>query len=262
MVNLDSILQKLQTRQLGRSLQILDQCTSTNDVAAQQANAGARHGHTVLSEEQTSGRGRHGRTWLSPRGGIWLTTILRAPLTLHPLSNLTTIAALAVAKTIDSNLGVRARVRWPNDILVGDRKLAGIIVETKFKGNQLEYALVGVGINANFHSAMLGELSSKSTSLEDLLGSPVDRETIIALLLEEIESVYELASTNLNGAMRLLKELDCSLGRQVRIILQGEEVSGVIADYESFAKVRVKTTGGSYRSIETSSVISVEYPLF
>ncbi|MGD0176623.1 MAG: biotin--[acetyl-CoA-carboxylase] ligase [Candidatus Bathyarchaeia archaeon] len=258
----DSILGKLQTKQLGRSLQILDKCTSTNDVAAQRANAGAAHGHTVLAEEQTSGRGRQGRTWLSPRGGIWLTTVLRFPLTLDPLSALPIIGALAAAKTINSNPKVGARVRWPNDILVGDRKLAGVIAGTKFKGDQLEYALLGVGINANFHAVRLGELGPKSTSLQDLLGSPVEREAMIALLLMEIENVYELASSNLNGAMSLLNELDCSRGRQVTIKVEGEEVSGVVADYESFAIVRIKTANGSNRLIETSSAISVEYPHF
>lgn len=261
-LNRDSVLSKLRTKQLGQSLEILDRCTSTNDVAAQRANAGAPHGHTVLAEEQTSGRGRQGRTWLSPRGGIWLTTVLRSPLTLDPLSALPIIGALAAAKTINSNRKVGARVRWPNDILVGDRKLAGVIAETKFKGDQLEYAILGVGINANLHAARLGELGPKSTSLQDLLGSPVEREAMIALLLMEIENVYELASSNLNDAMRLLKELDCSRGRQVTIMVEGEEVSGVVADYDSFAIVRIRTASGSNRLIETSSVISVEYPHF
>jgi len=191
-----------------------------------------------------------------------LTTVLRPPLTLDPLSALPIIGALAAAKTINFNPGVAARVRWPNDVIVSNRKLAGVIAETKFKGNQVEYALLGVGINANFHSAELGDVGPKATSLEDLLGSPVDREAMIALLLTEIENVYELASSNLNGALRLLEELDCSRGRQVTIKLQGEEVFGVISDYESFAKVRITTANGSQRLIETSSVVSVDYGHF
>jgi len=261
-LNGDSVLRKLRTKHLGRPLEILDSCTSTNDVAAERANAGAPHGYTVLSEEQTAGRGRQGRSWFSPRGGIWLTTLLRPPLTLGPLNALPIIAALAAAKTINSSLGVKARVRWPNDIFVGGRKLAGVLAETKFKGNRLEYALLGVGINANFHSTTLAELSSKATSLEDILGSPVDREAIIALLLLEIENVYELASSNLNDAKLLLQELDCSRGRQVRIKLQGEEISGIMDGYESLTKVRIKTDAGSYRQVETSSVVGVEYPDF
>jgi len=261
-LNRDSILRNLRTKHLGRRLEILDSCTSTNDVAAQHAITGAPHGYTVLSEEQTAGRGRQGRTWVSPKGGIWLTILLRPPFTLDPLNALPLIAALAVAKTINSSIGVRARVRWPNDIFVGGRKLAGVLAETKFKGNQVEYALLGVGINANFHSTALGELSSKATSLEDLLGSSVDREAIIALLLLEIENVYELASSNLNDAMVLLQELDCSRGRQVRITFQGEEISGIMAGYESFTSVRIRTVEGRSRQVETSSVVGVEYPNF
>jgi len=259
--NLDrsSVLRRLRTKQLGRRLEILDECTSTNDVAAERANTGAPHGYTVLSEVQTSGRGREGRTWFSPKGGIWLTALLRPPFTLDPLNALPVIAAVAAAKTINSSLGVRARVRWPNDIFVDGRKLAGVLAEAKFKGNELEYALLGLGVNANFHSTTLGELSSKVTSLEDLLGSPVDREEIIALLLLEIENLYDLASSNPNGAKVLLEELDCSNGRQVRIRLQGEEISGIMAGYESFTTVRIRTVEGPNRHVETSSVVSVEY---
>ena len=258
----DSVLRKLRTKQLGRSLEVLDICTSTNDVAAQRANTGAPHGYTVLSEEQTAGRGRQGHTWVSTRGGIWLTTLLRPPITLIPLNALPIVTALATANTINSSLGVGARVRWPNDIFVGGRKLAGVLAETKFKGNQVEYALVGVGINANFHSTTLGELSSNATSLEELVGSPVDREAIIALLLLEIENVYELASANQNDAKIMLQELDCSRGRQVRIKLQGEEISGIMDGYESLTRVRIRTIEGSYRQVETSSVAGVEYPDF
>lgn len=191
-----------------------------------------------------------------------MTVLLRPPLTLDPLNALPLIAALAAAKTLNCSLGVKARVRWPNDIFVGGRKLAGVLAETKFKGNQVEYALLGVGINANFHSTTLGELSSKATSLEDLLGSPVDRGAVIALLLMEIENVYELASSNLDGAKVLLQELDCSSGRKVRIKVQGEEISGIMAGYESFTRVRIRTGEGPDRQVETSSVVGVEYPDF
>ena len=258
----DSVLRRLRTKQLGRRLEVLDGCTLTNDVAAERANTGAPHGYTILSEEQTAGRGRQGRTWFSPRGGIWLTTLLRPPLTLDPLNALPTIAALAAAKTINSSLGVSARVRWPNDIFVGGRKLAGVLAETKFKGNQVEYVLLGVGINANFHSTALGEPSSKATSLEDLLGAPVDREAIIALLLMEIENVYELASSNPDKAVALLQELDCSRGRQVRIKLQREEITGTMAGYDSLTRVRIRTVAGPYRLLETASVVGVEYTDF
>ena len=261
-LNGDSILRKLRTKQLGRRLEVLDECKSTNDVAAQHASTGAPHGYTILAEEQTAGRGRQGRTWVSPRGGIWVTTLLRPPLTLDSLNALPIIAALAVARAINSSQGVGARVRWPNDIFVGGRKLAGVLAETKFKGNQVEYVLLGVGINANFPSTTLGELSSKATSLEDLLGAPIDREAIIALLLMEIENVYELASSNPDEAVALLRELDCSRGRQVRIKLQGEEITGTMAGYESLTRVRIRIVAGRYRQVETGSVVGVEYTDF
>ena len=241
---------------------MLDVCTSTNDVAAQRANIGAPHGYTILSEEQTAGRGRQGRTWVSPTGGIWLTILLRPPFAPNSLNSLPIVAAIATAKTLNSNPGVRARIRWPNDIFVDDRKLAGILAETKFKGDETAYSLLGVGINANFHSTSLREPHPKATTLEDLLGSPVDREAIIARLLMELENIFNLASSNPNDAMVLLRSLDCSCGKEVRIGFQGEKISGIMDSYESFTKVRIRTIDGQYQQVETSSVVCVEYPNF
>jgi BirA family biotin operon repressor/biotin-[acetyl-CoA-carboxylase] ligase len=258
-LNRDLVLRRLATKQLGRSLQVLDECTSTNDLAAQMADAGAPHGYTVLAEVQTSGRGRHGRPWLSPRGGIWLSSVFHSPPAIDSVTVLPTVAALATAKTVASISGITARVRWPNDVVVGDRKLAGVIAEAKFEGNQLKYAVVGVGINANFHSHVLGVVGSTSISLEDLLGFGVDREQVVGLLLAELENVYDWASSDLNGAMRLLKDFDCSRERHVMIELQDEVVYGTVTGYESFANVQIKTASGSCRLIETGTVRRVEY---
>lgn len=189
-----------------------------------------------------------------------MTLVLRPPFGDAPVDGLPVIGALAVTRSINSSLAMEAKVRWPNDVVVGQRKLAGVIAETKFAGNQMQYALLGIGINANFHSKDIKEIGHTLTTLLDQLGSPVDREAIIALLLLEIENVYELASSNLNGAKVLLQELDCSRGRQVKIKVQGEEICGIMDGYESFTRVRIRTLEGSYRQVETSSVIGVEYP--
>jgi BirA family biotin operon repressor/biotin-[acetyl-CoA-carboxylase] ligase len=155
-----------------------------------------------------------------------------------------------------------ARVRWPNDIVADGRKLAGVLVETKFKGNELDYAVLGVGINANFPISVIGEVDQESTSLLDLVGSPVNRESLISSILYEIEYLNELISSNHpDVVVSLLERLECSRGKNVMVRLQQGEISGVFEGYEGLAKVRIAThrDRGTIETIDTSAVISAEY---
>jgi BirA family biotin operon repressor/biotin-[acetyl-CoA-carboxylase] ligase len=142
------IQSQLQTKRLGRELLVIDECTSTNDEASRIAERGARHGYTVLAEKQTHGRGRQAREWISPEGGIWMTTVLRPTSHFSHLDGLPLIGALATAVVLSSKQTVKALVRRPNDVMFQDRKLAGTMVEAKFSGNALAYALLGLGLNA------------------------------------------------------------------------------------------------------------------
>ncbi len=245
---------------MGRSLVVLETCSSTNDVAAKYALDGAPHGLTVIAEEQTAGRGRLGRRWLSPKGGIWFTIVLRDHVTTDICSSLPLTGALAVARTLKSTLGVLARVRWPNDIVIDGSKVAGVLVESKSKGNELDYVLLGVGINANFPTNLVREANPESISLLDLAGSPVNRERLIASILSEIEYLNELLTTNdSENVLSLLERLECSRGRNVSVRLEEGEISGVFEGYQGLSKVRIASRGGKIESIDTSAVISVEY---
>ncbi len=259
-ISQESILRELRTKFLGRSLVALEKCSSTNDVASRSALHGAPHGLTVVAEEQTAGRGRLGRRWLSPKGGIWFTVVLRDALSVDVCNSLPLTGALAVARTLESSLGVMARVRWPNDVVADGRKVAGALVEAKSKGNELDYALLGVGINANFSISLIKEVNQESTSLLDLLGSSVNRESLISSILSEIEYLNELISSKHSEVIvNLLERLECSRGKSIRVKLQRGEISGVFDGYESLTKVRIATHGGTVETIDTSSVISAEY---
>lgn len=256
----NSIVKGLRTKKLGRSLVVLQGCTSTNDAAAQSALEGAPHGFTVIAEEQSAGRGRQGRVWISPKGGMWLTVLFRAPFSVGSVNALPLIGALAIAKAMNSNLGVRSRVRWPNDVVVDHRKLSGVLVEAKSKGNELEYALLGMGINANFHTTAMKEIGQTSASLLEILGSPIDREPLFCSILQETERLYELLeSGDFGGVMKQLLSLECSRGKRVNLRLQDRGVEGVFDSYDGLTKVSIVTSAGLSETIETSSVASVVY---
>ena len=253
-----AIAQNLKTRHLGRKISITTECTSTNDIVKTSAGKGAPHGFVSISETQSAGRGRLGRPWISPVGGIWLSVLLR-PRGHQPfLDSLPLLGALAIAEAVSSQLRLKARVRWPNDVVVDDQKIAGVLAEAKSKGNELAYAILGLGINANFSIDEIGA-SSNAATLQSLLGAPIDRVALICSILLEVENLYEMLCAGMvEKIVSFLRELECSRGRSVSVKLQGRELLGIVDDYETLGRVRILTRHGS-QSVDTNALLSVEY---
>ena len=236
----------------------MHECTSTNDVAESSARIGAPHGFVSISETQSAGRGRLNRSWISPRGGIWLSILLRPPGRQSFPDSLPLLGALAIAKTVSSQLMLKARVRWPNDVVVDNRKIAGVLAEAKSKGNELAYAILGLGINANFNIDEIRE-TTNATTLQFLKGAPIDRVALICAVLFETENLYELLCTGkVEKIISLVREFECSRGRNVKVKLPSRELLGTVDDYETLGRVCILTPHESH-SIDTSTVLSVEY---
>lgn len=253
------ILRDLRTQWFGRSLVTVDECGSTNDVVKGLAENGAHHGLVVIAESQTAGRGRLGRAWYSPRGGIWLSILLKGQELPASLDSLPMVGALGIAKPLLERWRVKASVRWPNDVVVRWRKIAGVSVESKSKGNELLYAILGIGINANFDTNRIAAISGTSVSLLTILGEAVNRESLITAILSETEEMYEsLLTSGGEDLVALLRELDCSRGKFVRVTSAEREVAGIVDDYESLSRVRIRTPNG-LESLETNALVSVDY---
>jgi len=258
-IDKSALLQRLETKCFGRSLVLLDECTSTNDMAARIAAEGAPHGAVVIAETQLAGRGRHWRSWYSPRGGVWMSVLLKPEGHFFSIDSFPIIAAIAVAKTLAQRWRIRARVRWPNDVVLDDRKIAGILVESKAKGNELTYATIGVGINANVDTSHIESIKCSATSLSSTLNAPVDRVELIVTVLSNLEAMYEsIRAGDQRFALGLLAELDCSRGRQVRVRTADGELRGCFDSYESLSTARIRA-GGEITLVETNSAVSVDY---
>lgn len=211
-----------------------------------------------ISETQSVGRGRLGRSWVSPVGGIWLSILLRPPARQSFLDSLPLIGALGIAEAVDSKLGLKARVRWPNDVVVDDRKIAGVLAEAKSKGNELAYAILGLGVNANFNPDQI-DTSSNAATLQSLHGSPIDRIALVCGILFEVEQLYEmLCAGKAENIVSLVRGLECSRGRSVKVKLPNLEILGTIDDYETLGRIRILTPHGA-QSIDTTMLLSVEY---
>ena len=223
------------------------------------AKQGAPRGVVVITETQHAGRGGFGRVWYSPRGGVWLSILIKPQGSASSVHSLPLIAALAIAKVLVQNFTVTAGVRWPNDVVVGRQKIAGTLMESESKGNELIYAALGIGINANFETREVEAIRDSSTSLLTLTGKPINREELVVALLTEMEAMYESFQARGESAiMEVLRSLDWSRGRRVSVRTADRRIVGVFDDYMSLDRVQIATRSGP-QWVEASTLVSVDY---
>lgn len=242
---------ELQTFFVGRRLIYLTSTSSTMDVARGEAESGAEEGTAVLAEEQTAGRGRFGRQWLSPAGkNIYLTLLVRP--TVDQLRRLGVIAPLAVALAIEETTGLAPRIKWPNDVLLSGRKVAGILIETEFSGSEPRYALVGPGINVNFEIDPASEIAGIATSIKQELNAEASREAVLAALLNHMEALY--TAPDARAVHEAWKSRLETLGRNVTLTFRGESFNGHAEDVDDAGNLILRLADGSQRIFEAGEV--------
>ena len=227
---------------IGEPLEILDETTSTNDVAKRAAKNGAPQGATFVAERQTAGRGRQGRSWISERGdGLLVSVILRvgcAPANLPPLS---LVAGLAVCDAIAPFTSVAPRLKWPNDVWLAGKKVAGILVEASVAGDRVEYVVVGVGINV--HSRHFPEeIAAIATSIAIHSKEQPNRADLLARLLQGLDrDIAPVARHGLGIVQARIDAIDALRGSPVR----GELGEGLADGIDREGRLRVKTASGA-----------------
>ncbi|MGE0549630.1 MAG: biotin--[acetyl-CoA-carboxylase] ligase [Kofleriaceae bacterium] len=166
----------------------LDECGSTNDEAARLARAGARHGTVVIANRQRTGRGRNGRAWDSPASlGLYLSAVVRPPLPLVDVPPMTLAIGIGVCDAVRA-IGAPGMLKWPNDVLVGGKKVAGVLVEAQSQGPRVEAVIVGIGVNVAGRSDDLApDVAHRAITLEQAAGSSIDRDAFIATLFASVE---------------------------------------------------------------------------
>ena len=186
------VQQALTDARLGKSLHYFHEIGSTNGHARDLAEFGAAEGTVVVAESQNQGRGRLGRRWESPAfKNLYVSIILRPKLSPAHAAQVTLMAAVALADAVDVYIPGQAAIKWPNDILIGKKKLAGILTEASCDAAQVHYVILGIGINLNYASAtMPEEIRRRATSLLEVTGKPVHRESFLQGLLQGIERCY------------------------------------------------------------------------
>ncbi|MBI2930569.1 MAG: biotin--[acetyl-CoA-carboxylase] ligase [Planctomycetes bacterium] len=256
----DSIRARLHTRIVGRKIVCLEVCESTNDRAWQEALAGAPDGTTVFAEEQTKGRGRFGRTWFAPRGtAVLCSVVLRPQIQVERVPLITASAALAAAEAVEDIAGVEARIRFPNDVLVGGRKIAGILVESRFISSQPDLFIVGIGVNVAFGRADLPEdLREAATSLAIERGAEVSRVRVARALLEALDRWYREIDGGLRAIRKAWRERSAILGRKVRVRESGRTTVGVVDEVDPIEGLVLRLESGHVRAVRGEHVERLE----
>lgn len=251
-LDLDSVSRVLTTAWAGRRFVYLTETHSTQDVARAEAEAGAPAGTVVIAEAQTAGRGRFGRPWVSPPcQNLYLTMITR-PI-VQRLRLLSIVAPLAVTLAVEDVVGLEPRIKWPNDVLVGDRKLAGVLIESEIAGPEVKYALVGIGLNVNFDIDPDSEIADIATSLKREVGHEVSRERLLVALLSRFERSYEAAArgSEVHAAWRARLQ---TLGRQVRVTFRDQVYEGLAEDVDAAGNLVLLLPDGSRLTVEAGEV--------
>ena len=246
----------LNTKIIGRDIHHFDSVDSTMDIAFRLGISGAREGAVVCAEVQKKGRGRMGRAWTSPKSkGICISIILRPKLLPNETAKLTLLSAVAVSEAIRDIIGLLSYIKWPNDILINEKKVGGILTEMDAEMDIVKFAVIGIGINVNTNRSSLPD---KATSLKEEKGKPIPRVELLKEILRKIESLYLLLQKEgFSPIIERWRELSSTLGRRVKISYHKEYIEGEAIDVDLDGGLLIRNDTGFVKKIMAGDVVRV-----
>lgn len=256
LITQEAVSSNLNSQWLGKDLRFYDTIDSTNLEVRRLAEAGAEHGLTVIAEEQVSGKGRRGRSWLGKAGtGIWMSFLLKPEIALENSSMLTLITALAVAKAINEVTNVSCGIKWPNDLIVNGKKVCGILTELSAQMDELNYIVVGLGINVNMEK-FPDDLKDKATSLQIETGKRIYRAPLAAKVLEYFEKYYEqfIQTEDLSTFKDEYNHLLVHMNQKIRVIRGSKEMIYTSHGINERGELLAETASGKIESILSGEV--------
>ncbi len=250
----------VQAKVFGKSIAYRESVDSTNSAARQLADQGEPEGTLVIADEQTQGRGRFQRKWYSPaKSGIWMSLILRPNLSIVEAPRLTILTAAAVAKTLTKLSNQQAYIKWPNDILFDGKKICGILTEVNVEGNQINYVIVGIGINVNLREDELPiSLQPSVCSLQSFVQQPLKRASVVANILSTLEDLYVtcLKSGDFSGVMDYFKSHNVTLGHVVEIQSGSSRIAGIVEDIDDYGALVIRTPDHQIKKLYSGDILS------
>jgi BirA family biotin operon repressor/biotin-[acetyl-CoA-carboxylase] ligase len=245
------ITRNLPTRFIGQRVLYYPSVTSTNEVARLNAQKKAPEGTVVVAEQQTAGRGRLKRLWLTPEGNIACSVILYPTKTY--LHSLIMLVSLAVADAMGKVTGLKCQLKWPNDVLINGKKVCGILIETRTQVDSVDYAIIGIGINVNMRLADYSEIQAIATSLADEMGNTVSRVALLRQLFIDMERLY-LAVISGEDILERWRNRLITLGKKVHIRSGDDVFEGIAESVAEDGSLNLRQADGTLRNFMAGDV--------
>ncbi|MFA4992129.1 MAG: biotin--[acetyl-CoA-carboxylase] ligase [Candidatus Omnitrophota bacterium] len=245
---------QLKTGTIGRKIYSYEEVESTNGVAYDLAMQGEKEGSVVISESQRSGRGRMGRKWISPKGkGAYFSAIVRPDILPNEVSSITLISALSVAKTIREETNLAAFIKWPNDILIGPRKVCGILTEMNAEADKINFVIIGVGININTKKELLPD---SATSLSAELGGDVRRLDFVKSLFRRMDGYYAVfRNGGIDDIISEYKSFAGFFGKRLQVSYHDSKIEGYAIDVDKEGALILRMDSGLNEKVMAGDVV-------
>ena len=242
---------ELNTSYIGKEIHYFREVDSTNEVAKKLAREGAPEGTIIIAESQSRGKGRRGKKWVSPLGGAWLSIILRPDTLPINAPQLTFIAGVAAAKTIKDEYGLDAGIKWPNDVLIDNKKVCGVLTEISTEIDAIDYIVTGIGIDANVDVNLLPpELQETTTSLKSELDHDISRMILVQKFLGNFEAMYDKFNEgNFQVILKKWRQLSKTIGSNVEIRKGTARVRGEAVGVNSKGALILELEDGTLKKI-------------
>ena len=245
------IERKLSTKYIAHNIHLYQEVTSTNDLAKKFVDNNAPEGTVIIAEHQTAGRSRGKNDWVSPEGGIWMTLILKPEVNLVEASKLTIVTGVAIAKTLHDHFNIDAGIKWPNDILINNKKICGILTEAVTDYDKLKAVLIGIGIDINFNSSDLPEnLQDIATTVNEESNDEIKRPEILKIFFSIFEELYdEYKEGNFKHIIAEWRRLSSTTGNRVKVYKDGKAMIADAVGIDNQGALIVELDDGSLEKI-------------
>lgn len=245
-INSYEIMNGLNTKFMGKNCIFFSEIDSTNDEAKRRAESGEPEGTIVIAEKQLNGKGRYGRSWISPKGeNIYMSTILKPHITPREAPQISLVAGISACNAIKQFTGLEALLKWPNDIILNGKKIAGILIEMNAEIKDIKYIIMGIGINVNTDE-IDREIKYKATSLKIETGKNYMRRELAKCIIENFEKLYEIYIENSSFKYFIdeYKKYCINLNKRVKVIRKNEEIKGEVIDVTESGDLLIRTDEG------------------
>ncbi len=251
-LDIDALRTDLSKGIVGSRILYFDSLPSTMDRARAEAESGTAEGSVIVAEEQTKGRGRFQRQWLSPKGHNLLFSVVFRP-SLEQLNQMNMASSLTVTLALSRLANTEATIKWPNDIRISGKKIAGVLIESTLEASNVKYAVVGIGINVNWSPPPESKLIYPATSLAEQIGKTTSRTDVLRAVLKELNTLYAQVKSGNSVREQWSKRLD-TIGQHVRVGMGNDTLEGIAKDVDDKGNLVIQRTDGSTVAVAAGEV--------